>query len=518
MISRSDISTPPRLGLEILLLLSALTALLLLTHSGHDTSEASYHYSIAKQIVTHGSLSFPHDMDGIYYVAPNGRSYAAHEIGNTLLLLPVALADRFLDARFAPLLGPDRGDLIERFLLATTGAVLSAVGATFLYLTLRLVFAQSARAATSGVLMFSFCTFYWTYSRSMFDGVLCSVLLAGGMLFLFLFGRAPARSLFLVAALVFFGFGLVTRLSMVIPLAAAALYLLLVRQTSHFPFARAMMLAAIVLTPFVCWQLYYNHLRTGDAFLSPVQTPAYAVNNALDGNLLVGLAGLLFSPGKSIFVYCPIALLSVAVIRHFWRGQKPEAAFVCTVVVPWLLLHALLRSWYGAWGWGPRHFVTIAPALVLPFLALRPGLRPLLTRYCAAPLLTFGFVLNAASIVGSWHYRLLVASHESRIADSQIVWSLTQNQAADALSAALQNLQRTFVRGSYEIVPGPSAIAAEASNTINIWLFTAHRLGVPAVLLVTCGVILAAWSIIALSQLLMSHTFPTVAQSPDSRS
>jgi hypothetical protein len=193
-------------------------------------------------------------------------------------------------------------------------------------------------------------------------------------------------------------------------------------------------------------------------------------------------------------VYCPIVLLSIALIRKFWRARRNEAVFVCALAVLWLLLHAKLQSWYGAWGWGPRHFVTVLPALALPFLVSRSNIRTLFVKTSAVILLLFGFLLGAASIITNWHYRMSLADYEGRIEDRWIVWSLTRNQAADTLAAAAQNVRRIFSDRAYDIVPGASRMNVEASNTINIWLFTARRAGVPAPILAIIAAILAMLS------------------------
>jgi hypothetical protein len=299
------------------------------------------------------------------------------------------------------------------------------------------------------------------------------------MLFLFLSARRPDRELLLVGAFACFGFGLITRISMVLPVATAIVYVLLSRSL-RTKIMRVGSIVVATLAPFVCWQLYYNHLRTGNALISPVQTAQYAVNNGLGGNLLVGVTGLLISPGKSVFVYCPIALLSLMVMGQFWTLYRNEAVFVSLLAVQWLLLHAKLQSWYGTWGWGPRHFVTIAPALALPFLVVRLNHRGRIFKAFAIVLLGWGLLLAVASQIGNPHYRLMLAYQAGLLKRETFVWSLTRNQAADALVAAAQNLTRTFCGGDYEIVAGASKIDIIASNTVNLWFVTACRLGIPA--------------------------------------
>jgi len=262
---------PRGLFREAFLLLAALFFLFLVTHPGYDDSEASFHYSISQQIVRHGSLSFAEHKEGIYYVAPNGRTYASHELGNTLFLLPIAFVNQVVESKLAPRLGASRTQMVTRFLFGLMGPVLGALGGLFLYLMLRLVFLQSSRAATIGVLISGFCSFYWTYTRGIFDGVLCGVVLMAGMLFLFLFAKRPDSNALLIAAFACLGFGFITRISMAVPIAVAGGYLLLIHK--RIPrFFRTVLIASLTVLPFVAWQLFYNHLRTG-TLLSPVQMP-----------------------------------------------------------------------------------------------------------------------------------------------------------------------------------------------------------------------------------------------------
>jgi hypothetical protein len=130
----------------------------------------------------------------------------------------------------------------------------------------------------------------------------------------------------------------------------------------------------------------------------------------------------------------------------------------------------------------------------LPFLVSRFDIRTPFARISAVLLLSFGFLLGASSIINNWHYRLSFASYEGRIDDRWIVWNLTRNQAIDSLVAAARNLQRTFSERPYDIVPGASETGIAASNTINIWMFTAHRSGVPASVLVVIAAALMALS------------------------
>ena len=77
----------------------------------------------------------------------------------------------------------------------------------------------------------------------------------------------------------------------VLAILVAFTYLLIYCQASIAQKLREFTIAGITLVPFVIWQFWYNFLRTGIAYKSPVQTSVYAVNNALDGNMIIGLFG-----------------------------------------------------------------------------------------------------------------------------------------------------------------------------------------------------------------------------------
>ena len=83
--------------------------------------------------------------------------------------------------------------------------------------------------------------------------------------------------------------------------------------------------------------------------------------------LRVGLAGLLVSPGSSIFVYSPPLLLLPWTLPGFWRAHRAECACVLAVCASLLLLAAPFQLWHGLWSCpGPRMVFAATPLLMLP--------------------------------------------------------------------------------------------------------------------------------------------------------
>lgn len=102
-------------------------------------------------------------------------------------------------------------------------------------------------------------------------------------------------------------------------------------------------------------------------FGSPLTT-GYARWEGFSTPVWVGVAGFLFSPGKSIFVYTPFFLLLPFWARRFIRRMPTFSACLGAIIVLHLLLYGSWWVWWGAWAWGPRFIVPILP-LVAVFLA-----------------------------------------------------------------------------------------------------------------------------------------------------
>ncbi len=114
---------------------------------------------------------------------------------------------------------------------------------------------------------------------------------------------------------------------------------------------------------------YYNWLRFGD----PLHT-GYGPQEGFSVPLWEGLAGLLFSPGKSAFIYFPLLLLVVAWAPKFLRRQRAAGLLCLGLLAGHFLLYATWWIWWGGWNWGVRFLI---PAWAFAVLLLGEGLRGL---------------------------------------------------------------------------------------------------------------------------------------------
>jgi len=503
-------SAPATLRSEVLLVLGLFLSVFLLTSAGFDTSEGTYDYRIAHLILTQGALGFATPAEGMFedggctYLAPNGRTYAYHEFGNALFLIPAAAVNIMLEKALANHFDTRRMGFITGFTASLMPVIYCALTISLFFAMLRISFNKSANTALKASMALAFCTFVWTYSRNLYDGVLCMCILTGAILSLLQFRRTLKMKFFLVA-MALGGLGVITRLTMALILPAFLVYLTMVFWKDRKRLIQLVLIGISVLIPFAAWQIYYNHLRTGHWLIAPVMSDQYASTSGLTGDPVSGMIGLLFMPGKSIFLFIPLTLLSIVCFRRFMANYLIEATFVALLSGMWLLVHAKLATdWYGAWGWGPRHFITIAPVLALPTCVCWDWMKERLWRrillICA---LTWGGILSVASIIGNWHFRMALGDAEGR--HDAMLWSLSGGQPIDMIRGALSNLRNVALH-----LPGPyldtySPINRYASNTVNVWINSAAYAGVPKLLLgaVTLALLaVASYCLIALQQII----------------
>lgn len=80
--------------------------------------------------------------------------------------------------------------------------------------------------------------------------------------------------------------------------------------------------------------------------------------------LWTGLRGLLFSPGKSLFLYAPWLALAVPGALMLHRALGRHATIFTLYPLVTILLYSMKLVWHGG-GWGPRYLVPIVPFLSL---------------------------------------------------------------------------------------------------------------------------------------------------------
>jgi hypothetical protein len=113
------------------------------------------------------------------------------------------------------------------------------------------------------------------------------------------------------------------------------------------------------------WTLAYDALRYG----SPFQLGYSGVydTRGFSTPLLQGIGVLLWSPGKSFFVYSPILIAAVPGMIVLARRRAPLATVVVTIFVLRVIVYAKWWTPEGGSTWGPRFLLPLCAVLAIPF-------------------------------------------------------------------------------------------------------------------------------------------------------
>ncbi len=81
--------------------------------------------------------------------------------------------------------------------------------------------------------------------------------------------------------------------------------------------------------------------------------------------LLLGLFGLLISPGKGLFIYNPIMWLGPVGLIAMFRRRRAEALLFTLISLSTIGFYAIYNFWTGGWNWGPRYLLVLVPLWLL---------------------------------------------------------------------------------------------------------------------------------------------------------
>jgi hypothetical protein len=141
----------------------------------------------------------------------------------------------------------------------------------------------------------------------------------------------------------------------------------LIRHRREFP-----LFIASTIPPLI-FMLWYNHTYFGSAFHTQFfAEPNAALSQLVEGSFLwrtplaVGLPAVLFSPGRGLFFYSPIFLLSAVELARSWRPRgdaliRALSIGACAAV----FITARWVTWTGGNSYGARLLTDIVPILAI---------------------------------------------------------------------------------------------------------------------------------------------------------
>ena len=306
---------------------------------------------------------------------PGGAYYEPHDIGGTLLMLPAAMAGHLVSGRPAAD-DFDMPPIVSRLGASLTYALLGGVGCLFLFR----LFSLEQPVAVALLLGFGLAltTPFGAYAKTAWDVTagacgMCAVLYTTAVV---LRGRRGWLDLVALGSAV--AFTCAFRYSLAPFLMVSIVVALLTVRPRLSPHEAAIVAGATAIG-FVP-SLVYNFVRTGSPLLPATATTSYlAGNNAMTGDIVHGLWGLLFAPSRGLFVFAPACLLVFALpLPLVWhrvpREDRRLLAATGAGAFLYVLFIANLKNWGGTFGWGPRFLVPIVPVVyfgaALAFVAL----------------------------------------------------------------------------------------------------------------------------------------------------
>ena len=257
------------------------------------------------------------------------------------------------------------------------------------------------RAAAAAALATALASPLWAYVPLDFSEPLQAAVCGLALACALLSGRPgePAGRAMALAALSGFlaGLGLLTKslLVVLIPLVVALI------AVGGEPSARKRRVGAAfagILPPVALW-LVLEIVRFGRPFAS------YAGEH-FSHPVLDGLWRLTVGPNKGLFLYFPLALLSLAGAAALSRKQRAAILALAAFCGFLLVSAAAWWAWDGTFGWGPRLLLPCVP--ILAAVAACAPVPPLVFR----TLFVIGFALNGIAVLQpesltSWTYKVL---------------------------------------------------------------------------------------------------------------
>jgi hypothetical protein len=158
---------------------------------------------------------------------------------------------------------------------------------------------------------------------------------------------------------------------------AAGLYFLFVDRRALILFVLAGLPLALAMFGFNAW-CYGSPFHFGELLVPQLARETTGNDAMWQTPLHVGLAGLLMSPSRGLFVYSPFLVASLWGFVRIWKTRHwIELRPVTGAILAMWLVHSRYFDWWGGWSFGYRHIVDSTTLMViclvpLANIALRP--------------------------------------------------------------------------------------------------------------------------------------------------
>lgn len=395
-----------------------------------QSSDGQVMYETARAIALENRLNIEGQTQQLPQVVKghDGKYYSKYDLGLPLLAVPLI--------RWADSIAVE--NLAHRYVLAAIfvqfiPALSMALAVSGIYVLAETLYGRQS-ALWIG-LVAGLGTTAWVYGAMFFAEAIIAAALTLGIVLLYYAQRRHTENkhtfLLVEVASLLFGWMIITRASSLIYVLIIYGWLWRYHRVSGLMFLRLSIFIVLGLG-MLAW---HNWVRFGDVLTTGYESETFQLP-------FVGIAGLLVSSGKSVFLYAPPLILSGVLFPRFRHHHPALAQLILWQSGAALLFYGAWWAWHGGWVWGPRFLVPLMPLWCLPL-----GELPKLWqwRWIATILFLIGFgiqVLGVFTNVTS-HYAAAFADtpdHDDKTHYAMIHYDLTWSPLYGAWQQANQNV------------------------------------------------------------------------------
>ncbi len=324
----------------------------------------------AESLTLHASTAVPQAVGSkVYYgkIARDGQPHSAYPPGHSLAAVPWYALGHFVIAKL-PGVSTAVNDIVVSMTCTWSSATFAALAVALVFL-LATSLGVTERDSLITALAVALATPLFVYSAWFFSEPLTAACWLGAAYALF--GIASNETISTERALIaglLLGFGLFIRPTNV--LAPFIFIVALIVRDGRRALRPVAVLCVAVGALGIMFLLRNLHLYGSIFdFGYPKYAEAGRETSSFDIPWSTGLYAFLFSPGKSILLFCPPVVLAIVGLPRLWRLNRGLGVVCILVPLVYLLLFAHYSSFEGSYSYGPRYMV---PSLMLLCVALAP--------------------------------------------------------------------------------------------------------------------------------------------------
>jgi len=415
------------------LLFTTLFFLYSLASPGNLPGDTEIRWSVSRQILRSGTFSLEEDFQSRNCaIGVDGKRYAVSGLGQSLCLLPFAGLGFILE-KVTPL-SADVSDLSAQFLASVILFPAMGAAAVWVFYHLMLSLGYNRRTSLIAAAVLGFATMHFHYSVNTQEQTQITLLLVLAIWIMVKYYQQQ-RFVYVWLFCVVLGLCLLFRpssVSAVLPIYLIALggEVFTSERTLRARRVGKWLAAGVCgAGSFLVLLGWYNYVRFGGVFESGYglsTTTSLGGHGLFESSPLPTVAAMLFSPGKSIFLYNPVLLLFPFCIYGFYRRHRVVALAITAAIISNLVFHSFFTAWAGDYAWSIRYQVPVLPFLILPMVALFGRGVKTMAKILIITLISISCVIQLASVAYNFNLEFIQNPNHHVIADNY-VWDWSQS-------------------------------------------------------------------------------------------